>query len=238
MLDKLLTIVIPCKNESANLYNCLKLVHEQSFIQGVRVIVADSSDEEESLSWLFKAKLDFSYKLQINVIKGGYPAEARLKGSELSFTPYILFLDADVMLKNKNILIECYKHILALEKDLITVPFETERGWNYAFRLFDFVQWLGIRFGISFAVGGFQFWRTGAYWRTGGYVVSQKFAEDYWVSSKCILEKFKVLPVKGVWTSARRFKRKGIGFMVKIMFKSYFNRNNPEFFNNDQNYWQ
>lgn len=238
MLNKFLTIVIPCKNESINIYDCLGLIAKQKFIDEVTVIVADDSDEDESIGWLFRAKLDFSHKLKIYTIKGGFPAKARLEGSKLVRTPYVLFLDADIMLKNNKVLIECYEHIFALEKDLLTVPFETERNWNWVFRIFDFTQWLGIKFRITFAVGGFQFWKTKAYWETGGYVETQKFAEDYWISAKCNAKKFMVLPIKGIWTSARRFKKKGMVYMIKVMIKSYINRNNPSFFDDDQNYWK
>lgn len=238
MLSKSLTIVIPCKNESSNIYDCIGLIAKQNHIEGTTVIIADVSDEEESQSWLFKTKLDFSDKLVIRTIKGGYPSKARLEGSKLVTTPYILFLDADIMLKNNKVLIQSYQHIFALEKNLLTVPFETETGWNWVFRIFDLVQNLSSNFGMVFAVGGFQFWKTKAYWEVGGYVESQKFAEDYWISSKCDSKKFMVLSIKGIWTSARRFKKKGMGYMIKVMIKSYFNRNNPAFFDNDQNYWK
>jgi len=44
--------------------------------------------------WLWKAQAEFKYSLNIEVIKGGFPAKARLEGSKLATTPYILFLDA------------------------------------------------------------------------------------------------------------------------------------------------
>ena len=238
MLKDKLTIVIPCKNESINIYDCLGLIAKQKFIEGANIIIADVSDEEDSIHWLEKTKLDFAYKLKIKIIKGGYPAKARLEGSKLVITPYILFLDADIMLKDERVLINSYEHILALEMNLVTVPFQTEKGWNWVFRLFDITQWVGKKLGMPFAIGGFQFWKTKAYWETGGYVETQKFAEDYWVSAKCKPKKFMVLSTKGVWTSARRFKKKGIGYMIKVMIKSYINRNNPKFFDDDQNYWK
>lgn len=238
MLNKQLTIVIPCKNEGINIYDCLGLIAKQKFIEGANIIVADISDEEDSIHWLERAKIDFAYKLKIHKIKGGYPAKARLEGSKLVTTPYILFLDADIMLKDERVLINSYEHILALEMDLLTVPFQTEKEWNWVFKIFDSIQWLGKLLKMPFAIGGFQLWKTKAYWETGGYVETQKFAEDYWISAKCNPKKFMVLSNKGVWTSARRFKKKGIGYMIKVMIKSYFNRNNPAFFDDDQNYWK
>jgi len=238
MLNKQLTIVIPCKNEGINIYDCVGLISKQKYIEGANVIIADVSDEEDSIHWLERAKIDFSYNLHIKIIKGGYPAKARFEGSKLVNTPYILFLDSDIMLKDNKVLINSYEYIFSLGKDLLTVQFQTERGWNWVFRIFDFIQWIGNKFGTPFAIGGFQLWKTKAYWETGGYVETQKFAEDYWVSAKCNPKKFMVLSKKGVWTSARRFKKKGIGYMIKVMIKSYVNRNNPKFFDDDQNYWK
>ena len=42
---------------------------------------------------------------------------------------------------------------------------------------------------------------------------------------------------KIVYTTSRRFKNKGLFYMVKMMIKSWFNRNNDEFFTKEHNYW-
>ena len=130
------TIVIPCKNEGINIYDCLGFICKQKGIGKTRIIIADSSDDKESLHWLYKAKVDFKYFLNIEIIKGGYPAKARLKGSKLVDTPYILFLDADIMLLHDKLLY----NILNFKLDLLTVPFQTEKGWNWVFRVFDIFQ--------------------------------------------------------------------------------------------------
>jgi glycosyltransferase involved in cell wall biosynthesis len=44
-LSKVLTIVIPCKNESKTIDTTLTLINSQKNIKGVNVIVADSSDD-------------------------------------------------------------------------------------------------------------------------------------------------------------------------------------------------
>jgi glycosyltransferase involved in cell wall biosynthesis len=228
------TIVIPCKNEGINIYDCLGFICKQKGIGNTRVIIADSSDDKESLYWLYKAKTDFKYSLNIEVIKGGYPAKARLKGSKLVDTPYILFLDADVMLLDNKL----FYNILSFNLDLLTVPFQTEKGWNWVFRIFDLFQNLSIKLGTPFAVGGFQYWNTQTYWELGGYKEDELFAEDYSLSSKVKPKKFWIHGSNGVFTSARRFKKKGIGYMFWIMIKSYINRNNPEFFKHHHNYWK
>ena len=237
MLNKQITIVIPCKNEGINIYDCIGLIAKQKFINDTKVIIADVSDEEESFWWLWKAQADFKYKLDIEVIDGGFPAKGRLEGSKLATTPYILFLDADIMLKNNRTLINSYEMALAYDTDLLTVPFKTEKGWNWAFRLFDLSQWISCVIGTPFAIGGFQLFKTEAYWKVGGYVEDELFAEDYSISSKISSKKFMIYRFYGAWTSARRFKNKGIRFMIWIMIKSYLNRNNPDFFKHHQNYW-
>jgi glycosyltransferase involved in cell wall biosynthesis len=228
------TIVIPCKNEGINIYDCLGFICRQRGIKNTKVIVADNSDDKESLEWLYKAQIDYKYSIKIEVIKGGYPAKARLEGSKLVDTPYILFLDADIMLLAKNIL----EVISDFKGDLLTVPFITEKGWNWVFRIFDLFQNLSVKLGTPFAVGGFQYWNTQTYWELGGYKEDELFAEDYSLSSKVKPKKFFIFETKGVFTSARRFKKKGIGYMFWIMIKSYINRNNPEFFKHHHNYWK
>ena len=236
-MKDLLTIIIPSKNESDTLYNCLEFLYNQKDIDGVRVIVADISDDPYSVGILYKARSNFKDKLKIEIIKGGYPSQGRLAGSKLANTPYILFLDADVMLTNYNLLSDIFEKLKTKKIELLTTPFTTSKRWNWVFRIFDFLQIGSTILKAPFAIGGFQLWDRQAYWRTGGYVKDELFAEDYSISSKISANKFIVYRFYGAWTSARRFKNKGIWWMIKIMFKSYINRNNPEFFKHHHNYW-
>jgi glycosyltransferase involved in cell wall biosynthesis len=226
-----ITIVIPCKNEKDNIYECISFIAKQIGIAGTKVIIADTSDEIDSLHWLNMVKNDFKYSLDIQIIEGGFPAKARLNGSVFVTTPYLLFLDADIMLQNKFLLEEC----LVYHTDLVTVPFQTEKGFNWIFRLFDIQQQLSNILGTPFAIGGFQLWKTEAYWKTGGYDATHLFAEDYWVSQKA--KSMKIHNTKGVWTSARRFKNKGFFYMFWLSIKCYINRNNNSFFQKHHNYW-
>ena len=130
-MKELITIVIPCKNENDNIYECIGFIAKQVGSAGLKVIIADSSDEGKSLDYLYYVQRDFRYCLDIEIIEGGYPAKARLEGSKLVKTPYILFLDADIMLKSRFVLGEC----LTYDVDLITVPFQTEKGFNWIFQI-------------------------------------------------------------------------------------------------------
>ncbi len=230
-MKNLLTIVIPCKNEKDNIYECISFIAKQVGSAGLKVIIADTSDEGDSLDFIEYTKRDYRYSLDIELIEGGFPAKARLEASKLVTTPYILFLDADIMLRDKSVLKKCLEY----NTDLVTVPFQTETGFNWIFRLFDIQQRLSNWLGTPFAVGGFQLWKTEAYWKTGGYDETHLFAEDYWVSQK--VDVMKIHKTKGVWTSARRFRNKGFFYMFWLSIKCYFNRNNSEFFKQHHNYW-
>jgi glycosyltransferase involved in cell wall biosynthesis len=233
-LSKRLTIVIPSKNEGVILYNCIQYISRQNHIDGVRVIIADVSDDNDSIIWIKKAQAEFRHLLKITVIKGGYPAQGRLNGSKLVITPYMLFLDADILLTNPKIIEECLSH----KKDLVTVPFHTDKPYRWVFRVFDMFQSLSTLIGSPFAVGGFQLWKTDSYWEVGGYNPQELFAEDYSISQKVSPKEFKVVHIKGTYTSSRRFKSKGVLWMFKIMIKSYLNRKNPEFFKHHHGYWE
>jgi glycosyltransferase involved in cell wall biosynthesis len=230
-----ITIIIPSKNEGKTLYDCIYHISKQKGILGTRIIIADVSDEKESLQWIDKIKVNFkTTPLIIQVIKGGYPAQGRLNGSLLVKTPYMLFLDSDVFLTNPKTLIECTRY----KKDLVTVPFYTDYPYRWVFRVFDTFQRLSTILGTPFAVGGFQLWKTQTYWIHGGYNPEELFAEDYSISQKVNPKEFKIHKIKGTYTSSRRFKSKGILWMFKIMIKSYLNRNNPEFFKKSHGYWE
>jgi glycosyltransferase involved in cell wall biosynthesis len=232
-LSNLLTIVIPSKNEDRTLYDCIYNISKQTNIAGIKIIIADVSDQKESIQYIRRLQSDFKYSLNIEVIEGGYPSQGRLNGSKLVSTPYMLFLDADIFLTNPTILIECMKY----KKDLITVPFYTDKPYRWVFRLFDMFQSMSSLLGTPFAVGGFQLWNTKTYWEMGGYDPQELFAEDYSLSKNVMSKNFKVINIKGTYTSSRRFKSKGVLWMFNIMIKSYLNRNNPSFFKQTHNYW-
>ena len=233
-LSSLLTIVIPSKNEGRTLYDCIYNISKQTNIAGVRIIISDVSDTYDSLFYIRDLQRDFKYSLNIEVIKGGFPSEGRLNGSMLVSTPYMLFLDADIFLTNPNILMECIRY----KKNLITVPFYTDYPYRWVFRMFDMFQSISSLLGTPFAVGGFQLWNTETYWSVGGYNPEELFAEDYSISQKVNPKEFKVVRVKGTYTSSRRFKKKGVLWMFGIMIKSYLNRKNPEFFKKSHGYWE
>lgn len=228
-MKDLISIVIPSKNEKDYISETLYHLNRQNYIDGVKVIISDCSDDETR-----KIINDVHYeKLDITIIDGGTPSVARNNGSKLVVTPYILFLDSDMILYDKNIITDCLYELG--KNDLVTCKIRTFGGHSYVFPIFELFRDIMKRI-TPFSVGGFMFFDKSVFDSIGGFNEEFLVAEDYALSCKINPKKFKVVNHK-IYTSNRRFKKKGIWFMVKLMFLSFFNKNNPEFFKKSYGYW-
>ena len=235
MIKDILTIVIPCKNENLVIQRTLSYLNMQKDIDGTKVIIADVSDDG---GYTRDCILSESNKnIDIEIIKGGYPSQGRNAGAKLVTTEYVLFLDADIFLCNNYILIDLLNEIEKRDTLLATCKFRVLSGeYNYVYKAFDFIQKLS-KISKTFAIGGFMLFDTSEFNKLGGFKENDKFAEDYHLSMKIKSKDFYIHD-DIVYTTSRRFKSKGLYYMVKMMIKSYFNRNNPEFFTKDHNYWK
>ncbi len=232
-LSKLLTIVIPCKNEGITINQTLSLLNFQNGIDGVKVIVADSSDDETTYH-LENRNRDY---FNLDIIQGGLPSKARNKGAERATTPFILFMDADMMILDTNLLQECMGIIMNERLDLLTTKVRTTNGkYNYVFRTFDLIQGI-TRYITPFCLGGFMLIRKSTFIRLNGFDEDAKVAEDYLLSKQIRTNKFKVYR-KTIFTLPRRFENKGLWYMTKLMIQSFTNRNNKGYFTNHNSYWK
>jgi glycosyltransferase involved in cell wall biosynthesis len=232
-LSKLLTIVIPCKNEGITINQTLTLLNFQNGINGVKVIVADSSDDGTTYH-LENRNRDY---FNLDIIQGGLPSKARNKGAERATTPFILFMDADMMILDTNLLQECMDIIMNERLDLLTTKVRTTNGkYNYVFRTFDLIQGI-TRYITPFCLGGFMLIRKSTFITLNGFDEEAKVAEDYLLSKQIKTNKFKVYK-KTIFTLPRRFENKGLWYMTKLMIQSFTNRNNKGYFTNHNSYWK
>ena len=233
-LNSLLTIVIPCKNEGLTIKKTLSLLNQQFDIHGVDVIIADSSDDNITKE-IIKSE---SNKKNINIIitDGGLPAIARNKGSDYVTTKYVLFLDGDIFLEDKYLIYNIINDIESCNLDLATCKLRTKDIYTSVFIIFDFIRSIFLK-NIPFAVGGFMLFNYQTFKEIGQFNEDDKIAEDFHLSKKIKPNKFKIFKYK-VFTSSRRFKSKGIFYMVKIMLLSWFNKDNEDFYKKDFNYFK
>lgn len=232
-LSKLLSIVIPCKNELRIVDTTLTLLNHQDNIENVNVIVADSSTDNTT----FELESRVSDKFNLKVIQGGLPSIARNNGSKDVTTPYILFLDADMFILDNSLLSESVGKMINENLHLLTTKVRTTNGeYNYTYKSFDVIQKI-IKPITPFCLGGFMLFNTEVFNRLGGFDESVKVAEDYLLSKKVKPNKFKIIN-KHIFTSPRRFKNKGVLYMTKLMIQSFIHRNNKQFFLKHNTYWK
>lgn len=231
-LFKLLTIVIPCKNESKTIDSTLSLLNFQDNIDNVKVIISDSSTDETT----YQLESRTNDKFDLKIIQGGLPAKARNNGARYVKTPYILFMDSDIYLLDPTLLTIVTRMMLQGDIDLLTTKIRTTNGkYNYVFRTFDFIQKIS-KFISPFCLGGFMLFKTITFNQLGGFDEEAKVAEDYLLSKQIKPKRFKIINTT-VFTPPRRFDNKGVMYMLKLMIKSFLNRNNKQFFSDDT-YWK
>lgn len=222
---KILTVVIPSKNEGYTIIKCLKLLELQTI--EFDIIIADSSDNGDDS--LIKYTKD---KKNIKIIEGGLPSVARNKGFDLVRTPYVLFMDADIMLYDNKTIEVCLNNINDYE--LISCQYRCDDNkYNWLWKIFHFVQKILPE---TFVLGGFQLWKSEKFIQYGKFDNDVKVAEDWLLTRKVIKSKYKLIK-KEIHTSGRRFDDKGTLWMLKLMINSWFNRNNKNWFYKTHNYW-
>jgi cellulose synthase/poly-beta-1,6-N-acetylglucosamine synthase-like glycosyltransferase len=232
-MNKELTIVIPCKNEGRDIIKVLNLISLQKI--DCQIIIADSSDRKEDIAYLYH-HVSRSPQL-VTLVKGGLPSIARNNGAKLVKTPYVLFLDADIYLLKPGLLSHCLSDMKSKDYSLMTCHIRTLTDeYNWVYKIFSIVQILLSKV-HPIAIGGFMLFKTETFNQLGGFNEEDKLAEDYHLSSKVKPDKFKIASYN-VYTTDRRFKKKGVWYMIKIALQSFLNRNNPEFFKDDHNYWK
>ena len=232
-LFKYLTIIIPCKNELKTIDTTLTLLNFQDNIKDVKVIISDSSDD--GTTYQLESRTNDLFDLKI--IQGGLPAKARNNGTKYVKTPYVLFMDADIFLIDNLILTNVITEIISKDIDLLTTKIRTTNGkYNYVFRTFDFIQKIS-KFISPFCLGGFMLFKTDTFNKLKGFDEEAKVAEDYLLSKQIKPRRFKILNTT-VFTPPRRFENKGVLYMMRLMVRSFLNRNNKQFFKDDNTYWK
>jgi glycosyltransferase involved in cell wall biosynthesis len=238
-LNKLVTIVIPCKNEKDIILKTLDLLNYQVDINNVKVIVCDASNDGITKPSLWD-RLEYDSNtdmFDLHLMDGGLPAKARNNGFKLVSTPYVLFMDADVFLLDPKVLKRSIVRIHRYHLDLVTTKFRSDNGkYNYVYKVFDLIQRLS-KWSTPFCLGGYMLVRSETFKSIGGFDEEIKVAEDYMFSKQIKPKKFGRIN-NIVFTPPRRFENKGVMYMLRLMLSSFFNQNNKEYFTNDKDYWK
>jgi len=237
MVSKQLTIVIPTYNEGKYIARTLYAIAAQSGTHKVKIIIADAKSTDNTRTM---AEVNgFELGLNLKVIDGGLPAVGRNAGAKLATTPYILFLDADVTFTHRYAIKEAFGEIATGKYEMVgTTPVYKGKLDIRASIMFGLNKYITCFLSKTepFAIGGFTMVNRRVFNSLGGYDEKAKQSEDWLLSKKIKPHKFKLIP-ELVTQDNRRFKRYGYFSMVKLLYNNWKNRNNTQYFYEDQGYW-
>jgi len=232
-----LTIVIPAKNESRLLPTLLESLCRQDYplLRSTKIFVADagSTDGTQQLA------MSYSDRLNIEVIPGGLPSVGRNAGARRATTPFVLFIDADMELKDPTLLRRSVE--LAQRRKLHCL---TTNIWCSNGALRDQVLYIGnnlAQYGSMlvrpFSTGMFMLFDRQKFEQLGGFHEGALYAEDYLLSKKVMNWRFRV--VRGcIHTTNRRFRSMGYLKIVGLFLNTMFHSWSDSYFLRDQGYWR
>ncbi len=234
-LSDKITIVVPCKNEENYIHHLLESLRLQG-IGNTRIIIADCSTD--NTRQVIKEHDSF---LNIEIIEGGPVSIAKNNGAKLVTTPYILFIDSDVRFFSYTVIKDCVQEIENEELDLIGLNIKCYDGdirAQIGFMLFNTINNI-MKYKVPFAVGAFMLTRTDKFREFGGFAEKYETSEDFFLSKKYDVKKFKLMN-HYFGQDSRRFKKMGYTGMAWYLIKNFWNRNNEKHWNNIDysKYWK
>lgn len=234
-IEDKVTIVVPCKNEENYIAHLLIHLRQQE-IGNTRIIIADcSTDNTREVIQVMKGDLN------VEVIEGGPVSIAKNNGAKLATTPYILFIDSDVRFFSDTVISDSVKELESNDLDLIGAYikcYDGDKRAQIGFTLFNFVNRI-MSYKVPFAVGAFMLTRRDRFEQFGGFAEKYGTSEDFFLSKKYDVKKFKL--VKHYFgQDSRRFQIMGYFGMVWYLVKNFWNRNNESYWNkiDYSKYWK
>jgi glycosyltransferase involved in cell wall biosynthesis len=231
--DKI-TIVIPCKNEENYIHHLLEALRLQG-IGNTKIIIADCSSDNTR-----QVIKDHSSFLNVQIIDGGPVSFAKNNGARLAETPYILFIDSDVRFFSNTVICDCVDEMEKRELDLIGLKikcYDGDKRTQIGFMVFNTINNI-MKYKVPFAVGAFMLTRRDKFWENGGFPENYTTSEDFFLSKKYNVKKFKLMK-HYFGQDSRRFKKMGYMGMAYYLIKNFHNRNNEKYWNgeNHSKYW-
>lgn len=235
-LENKITIVVPCKNEEDYISHLLEHLRMQRHIGNTRIIIADASDDN-TRDVIQKCKGN----LNVEIIDGGPVSIAKNNGAKLVTTPYILFIDSDVRFFSPTTIVDSVDALESENLDLIGLYakcYDNDIRAKIGFSLFNVINDI-MKHWVPFAVGAFFLTRRDKFEELGCFPAKYETSEDFFLSKKYDVKKFKL--VKHYFgQDSRRFQKMGYFGMAWYLIKNFLNRNNEKYWNSIDysNYWR
>ena len=231
-----LTIVVPAKNESGHLPMLLTSLSRQDYplLPHTKVFVADAGSTDGTV----QAALAMRDRLNLTVVPGGLPSVGRNAGARLADTPYVLFVDADVVLHDRTLLRRALEKMRLRQLHCLTTNIWCPDG-NWRDHLLyagnNLFQYAGA-WVKPFATGMFMLFDKARFDELGGFNENALFAEDYLLSKRVSPRRFGIVSGK-LHTTNRRFRKMGHARMATMFLRTALNSWNESYFLRDHGYW-
>jgi glycosyltransferase involved in cell wall biosynthesis len=235
-LEEKITIVVPCKNEEDYISHLLEHLRMQRYIGNTRIIIADASDDN-TRDVIQKSKGN----LNVEIIEGGPVSIAKNNGAKLVTTPYILFIDSDVRFFSPTTIVDSVHALESENLDLIGLYakcYDDDIRAKIGFTLFNVINDI-MKHWVPFAVGAFFLTKRDKFEELGCFPAKYETSEDFFLSKKYDVKKFKL--VKHYFgQDSRRFQKMGYFGMAWYLIKNFWNRNNEKYWDSIDysNYWR
>lgn len=237
-LKNSLTVVIPCYNEEKYIGTTLDSIYNQDCVEGLEIVIADGGSKDNTIAVIKECKQRYKDKLKIKTIKGGSVSVGRNKGLIHVKTKYVLFLDADSTIRDKDNLKYNVEKMERGNIDLLTCeiyPATNSIRLKIVLEIFNYSNRILSKF-IPFAVGGYFMSRKDKVLYYGGFNEEVSTSEDFLLSKKYSIDKF-YISKKKYEQDDRRFNKMGYFGMIRLLVNNFINKDNIEYFKRDVGYW-
>ena len=218
-LSKLLTIILSCENE--NIVKCLEFLDSQYKIKNTRVILLNHylTDIKSII------KLSNYKNLKIDILDVTSIIQSKNEACDLVVTPYILFLDGNMLLVDIRTIDECLKDMLCLNLDLVTIKYRhSNSDKNYIFSWFEFIR--DLFFDTPFVLKGFMMLNKEIFTSLGGFNKTCEVNYDFELTKNVQPSKFRINNYLGI-TLDNKIIKKGLFSLIYRLISSALNRTSP-----------
>lgn len=206
----MISIIIPTYNEEKYLPNLLSSIKKQIFTD-YEVIIADNNSTDRTL--------DIAKEFGAKITSGGLPGKGRNEGAKIANGNLFLFLDADVILRDKYFLLDCYREFLRAEAGVATCyiePLSDSKIDIIVHRMYNHVMFLGQKLS-PYAPGFCIFASRSIHESINGFDETVLLGEDTdYIKRANKISKFEILKSHNILVSVRRLDRDG---RLTILFK-------------------
>jgi glycosyltransferase involved in cell wall biosynthesis len=205
------------------------------FMRSVKVFVADAGSTDGTP----EVVMSFADRLDVEVIPGGLPSVGRNAGARRATTPYVLFIDADMELKDPTLLRRALSLIERRQLHCVTTNIWCRDGTvrDHLLYLGNNIAQYGSFMVKPFSTGMFMLFDKATFDRLGGFHERAMYAEDYLLTKKVSNRRFGIVTGR-IHTTNRRFRYMGHFKIVRLFVKTMFNTWNDKYFLRDKGYWR